>query len=197
MTTVISLGPRGGNGGDGPAMVQFCKGWSESGGRNRVNIDYGNDINTGVDLLEAKLREVAGPKIVFGHSQGAQVASRWLEAHPNDSIPANELSFVLIGNPERKYGRVPWDVNGTGPSTTTRDTTKYTVLDVTRHDDGWANWPSPTNPHNPHANLFTWASAISGMFFVHPRYNTTDLDTLEADKLAKTVVGNTSYYVVP
>jgi hypothetical protein len=196
MTTVISLGGRGANGGDGPYMVQICYGWSEAAGRTRYNIDYGNDVGTGVGLLHTAIHNIAGVKVVFGHSEGSQVAGRWMEAYAaGDSTPTDDLSFILLGNPERKYGRPPWDVNYTGKDTITPNC-KYNVKDVARIGDGWANYPTAANIFNSSLNPLSWANAIAGMFLIHPFYHNVNLDTLDANALATHVEGNTTYYVV-
>ena len=162
-----------------------------SGGWVAVNPRGAPSVSTETPVVEA-----GGRLLVFGHSEGSQVAGRWMEAYAvADSTPTNELSFILLGNPERKYGRPPWDVNFTGADTITPGC-KYNVKDVTRLGDGWSNYPSPANRFNTTVSIFSWAAAIAGMFFIHPYYHTVNLDTLDSAALDSYVEGNTTYYVV-
>ncbi len=103
-----------------------------------------NSIVKGVEMLDAAVRSITGPKIVLAHSQGAQVCSRWMREHANDSTApgADELLFILSGNPLRAnagyiIGRK--EVGGTiGQATPTK--TPWQVIDFARRYDGWADW---------------------------------------------------------
>jgi hypothetical protein len=71
---------------------------------------------------------------LFSHTaNGGVVVTRWLSEHAADpdAPSAQDLSFIVMGNPDRKYG-------GTNAQVTP-DTTQYTVLDVTREYDGVAD----------------------------------------------------------
>lgn len=118
-----------------------------------VKIDYPasfkpTSMDEGVDALRKALVVNKGPKLVFAHSQGAQVCSRWLRNYANlpDAPPANELSFLFIGNPLRKYGgyiigkpevSVGYKILGVA----TPNDTKYLVTDIKMQYDGWSDWP--------------------------------------------------------
>lgn len=107
-----------------------------------------DSIPRGVDALDAAVRATAGNLLVFGYSQGAQVASRWLRLRSGVAgAPApNRLRFLLIGNPLRKYGGYgvgrPEADGATGIATPTN--TGYTVTDFKIQYDGWAD--NPTRP---------------------------------------------------
>jgi pimeloyl-ACP methyl ester carboxylesterase len=103
-------------------------------------------IPKGVAALDKLVKTIAGPKLVYGHSQGAQVASRWLREHADDynAPPENLLKFLLIGNPLRKYGGYiigKPEVGGMTGLPTLNDT-QYEVTDVKMQYDGWADVPN-------------------------------------------------------
>ena len=118
-----------------------------------VKIDYPasfkqTSIDLGVDALRKALVDNPGPKLIFAHSQGAQVCSRWLRYYADqpDAPPASELSFLLIGNPLRKYGGYIIGKPEVSPKFKTLglptvNTTKYLVTDIKMQYDGWADWP--------------------------------------------------------
>jgi hypothetical protein len=103
-----------------------------------------NSIVKGVEMLDAALRSTPGPKIVLAHSQGAQVCSRWMREHANDSTApgADELVFILTGNPLRAnagyiIGRK--EVGGSTGQPTPLET-PWPIIDFARRYDGWADW---------------------------------------------------------
>ncbi len=120
-------------------------------------------ISQGADSLDATLRaNDAAPALaprsvlVFGYSQGAQIAGFWLRNLSTDAdsyAPAATISFLLVGDPENTYG--PWWL----PKVPT--TTPYHVTEFWKEYDGWADWPSDPNP-------LAVANAIAGMMFIHP-----------------------------
>lgn len=168
-------------------MARVCRGFAVTGGRRQIQVRYPatldpngtGSIAIGADNLDRLIRATPGPKIVLGYSQGAQVAGAWLRkyAHRTDAPDPAELSFILIGNPERKYGQQPWT------KLQTPDWTQYTVRDVARRDDHWANY------HGVPANRL--AAMFGG---THTNYFSVDLN--EPAEVVK-VVGNTTYSLVP
>lgn len=113
-------------------------------GNTVVKVDYpasfqATSIDQGVAALDQQLHAIAGPKLVFAHSQGAQVVSRWLRK--NISVP--QVAFLLIGNPLRKYGGYIIGRPEVGGQTglPTPNDTHYPVTDVKMQYDGWADWP--------------------------------------------------------
>lgn len=159
-----------------------------------------SSIRNGLKNLSALLADPdAGPATVLGYSEGSVIASRWLSNYQKElaeaqatggptadvegSPDADDLHFILTGNPNRKYGgtRPAWYIERSTPNDT-----KYTVLDVVREYDGAADWPDEFN-------LLAIANAMSGYFVVHPYYDEVDLVNDE-----KTVFqeGNTTYVLV-
>lgn len=78
--------------------------------------------SVGVENLTAALSDgTTGQQIVFAYSEGARAAERWLDENAGqEGVPSpEELSFVLMGNPTRKYGGADRDFD-TFPRRTTR-----------------------------------------------------------------------------
>jgi hypothetical protein len=138
-------------------------------------------ILTGVSALQAAIASTSGQKIVFGYSEGASVSSVWLRQHTSDGPPADELAFVLIGSPNRGTGFYKaLRPNTTNPCLMTTPTdTRYTVYDIARRGDGWANW----------SNLAVWR-AVFGMSVTHCNYRSVEMN---AQGNSVRVVGNTTY----
>jgi len=121
-------------------------------GHTVIRVDYpasfaAKSIDNGVEALNDALHAITGPKLVFAHSQGAQVASRWLRTYAPDYRTAPtpfDVQFLFIGNPLRKYGGYiigrP-EVGGQIGLPTPNDS-RYAVTDVAMQYDGWADWPS-------------------------------------------------------
>ncbi|BBX68063.1 PE-PPE domain-containing protein [Mycolicibacterium psychrotolerans] len=120
------------------------------------------------------------PTVVLGYSDGAMAALEWMAEHAGDPTApsANELSFVLIGNPKRAYGGIePADP----PS-------EYQVIDIVRQYDPIADWPD--NPFNLLALANVAAGALSP---IHLNY--TGVDLSDPDNVVWTE-GNTTYVFV-
>ncbi|RTL35998.1 MAG: PE-PPE domain-containing protein [Candidatus Melainabacteria bacterium] len=130
-------------------------------------------ITKGVAALDAALRSTPGPIIVLAHSQGAQVASHWMRQHANDSSapPPSRVTFILLGNPLRACGGRgigQREFGGTiGKPTPT--TTPWTVIDVARRYDGWADWPTDEN------NQLAVKNANIGRRVYHIHYDEVEL----------------------
>lgn len=132
-----------------------------------------NSIAKGVEMLDAALRATPGPKIVMGHSQGAQVCSRWMRENANDTTapPPGELLFILTGNPLRSTGGYiigRKEVGGTiGEPTSTN--TPWRIIDVARRYDGWADWVQDEQ------NKLAVRNANTGKQTLHKQYDEVDL----------------------
>ena len=138
-----------------------------------------------VATLNQALRDgTTGKQIVFAYSQGARVAGRWLteNAGTEGAPTAQELTFVLMGNPSRKYGGSDRDWETTFPET------DYRVIDVSQQYDMASDFPD--NPFN----LLALLNANAGFFFTHQDYETVDIYD-EANYVW--VEGNTTYVFVP
>lgn len=171
-------------------MRLVCRRFAITGGRRQVPVKYpakldpsGNgSIRIGADNLDATIWSTPGRKIVLGYSQGAQVAGAWMRkyAHGTDAPPASELSFILIGNPERKFGKQPWTEK------VTPDYTQYSVMDVARTGDNWADY-------DPKVHGTKRIPAMFGK--IHNSY--WDVDVFDGRSEVVAVVGNTAYVRVP
>lgn len=94
-------------------------------------------VSAGVRALDSAIMDVDGNKVVFGYSRGAAAAQEWIDAHANDpSAPsAQQLEFVFIGNPYRKYG-------GTQANKGQQLTTgAYNILDISAEYDSVSDTP--------------------------------------------------------
>jgi hypothetical protein len=124
-------------------------------------------ISDGARTLNTTLVADDGEKLVFGFSQGAQIAGFWLRNYaPDTTVDRATTSFLLVGDPENTYG-VPWAPN-------VPVNTGFDVTEVWAQYDGWADWPA-------RFDLLAIANAVYGMFFVHPTvYDDMDLEAEEA-----------------
>ena len=150
----------------------------------------------GRDILNNYIKRTPGKKIVMGYSRGAQIASEWLRTYAKraDAPEASELSFIFIGNPQRRFGGKPHMKTLEGIELLpTPDNTKYKVTDIAKRWDGWANadnWPvGPTNA----ADMSKLSTA--GRFVDHSAYDTTWIGD-HRDRV-RAVRGNTTYLVAP
>lgn len=135
-----------------------------------------------------------GPIVVFGWSRGAQVASEWLRSYANTAgrPGPDRLSFLLIGNPQRRLGGTQGAKTLEGRTLSpTPDSTGYRVVDLSRRFDGWANtdnWPGSPND---------WATrtyiATVGKWTLHSNYSGQAVDA-PANRL-RARVGATDYLV--
>ena len=170
-------------------MGRVCRKFATTGGRTQVPVMYParldsdgtGSIAAGADNLDQAIRDTPGDKIVLGYSQGAQVVGAWLRkyAYSAGSPDNRDLQFLLIGNPERRFGKQPWTKR------ITLDNTKYTVRDVSRRGDKWANFQGkPTD------------NRILAMFGgTHTNYWDTDPYDPAAEVI--NTVGRTTYVLVP
>lgn len=174
-------------------MARVCNGWAVSDGKTQIKVkttgmldpSAGDNPNGAIAIAARNLNElimtVTGPKVVFGYSQGAQIAGEWLRRMGKICpVQPSELSFLLIGNPERRYGKQPWTKK------VTPDDTPYGVRDVARRHDNWADYDPNFHPKNKIAAMFG---------NIHTNYWKTDPYGVDA-KVVK-VVGKTEYVIVP
>ena len=142
-------------------------------------------VDWGAHMLDDELHDPTRPQIVSAYSQGAAVAAQWLNQHAADpdAPSAKDLSFVLIGNPKRKYGGAPWAY----PRGEVATNTQYTILDVAREYDNVAD-----NLDDPW-NMLAMANAICAYFYAHTAYAAVDL--VNDEKLVWQE-GNTTYVLV-
>lgn len=147
-----------------------------------------NSISKGVEMLDAAVKATPGLKIVMAHSQGAQVCSRWMREHANDTTAPgpNELMFILSGNPLRSTGGYiigRKEVGGTiGIATPTY--TPWRIIDFARRYDGWADWVQDEQ------NKLAVKNANKGKQTLHTNYDEVDFDSPSHTIWTK---GNTTY----
>ena len=138
-----------------------------------------------VNNLDEALRDgTTGRQYVFAYSQGARVVSLWLQTRSQvEGAPTpDDLGFVLMGNPGRKYGGADGDWDQVIPET------DYHVIDVSRQYDAASDFPD--NPFN----LLALLNANAGFLFVHQDYE--DVDIYDPANYVWTE-GNTTYVYVP
>lgn len=160
-----------------------------AGGRTCSSVPYPYLIRAqGVELLDQALRQPAPDpeqphQIVFGYSQGARVAADWIgQRGGTEGAPSPEhLSFVLIGNPGRKYGGAHVGWGQTVPDS------DYRVLDVARQYDMAADMPD-------RFSLLALANVLAGFMFIHADYE--DVDLYDPRNYVWTE-GSTTYVFVP
>ncbi|MCV7072194.1 PE-PPE domain-containing protein [Mycobacterium rufum] len=100
-------------------------------------------VPAGVVALDAAIATTPAPVIVMGYSQEAIVAGHWLREHAAEpGVPTpQDLSFVLVGNPARAFGGAYVPLGDTTPQT------QYTVTDIARQYDLFADFPN--KPFSP------------------------------------------------
>ncbi len=134
-----------------------------------------SSIRKGEQALDFYLRNTEGPKIVFAHSQGAQVCSRWMRNNAVDPTAPRDVTFLLTGNPLRNAtGRTIGRMEGDGRRGLATPTDLWRVIDVARARDGWA----------------ISSAGMWGALTIHPRYENVDLFS---PKNAVTQRGNTTF----
>lgn len=159
-----------------------------------VNVNYPASLfsqGVGVAALNAALRTTPGPVVVFGGSEGAQVASDWVAKYA-DTVAAptpSKVSFVLIGNPSaptpvgrQTGGPLYPNIPANNP---------YQITDVARQYDGWADWPNNSGSAGYQKAAL---NALIGMATIHDDYFSVDLNSAGN---ARRKQGNATYIIVP
>jgi hypothetical protein len=136
---------------------------------------------SGLATIDATIDATPGTKVVFSYSEGARSVTRWLNKHAGDADapPPDELSFVMIGNPTRRYGGSDSDV---------MPETQYQVIDITRQYDMASDFPD-----NP-LNLIALLNSLAAFTVIHTDYENVDMYD-DANIVWKE--GNITYVFVP
>ncbi len=141
---------------------------------------------SGLSVLTVALWLAPSPTTVVGFSQGSLIATEWLRGNDGRwGAPSPEdLSFVLVANPLRKYGglRPAYEIDEPTPDT------RYEVLDIAIEYDGVADLPDNL------LNFLAVANALAGSQYVHI-YGYSDVDLENAEKLVWKD-GNTTYVLI-
>ncbi|PRC42955.1 PE-PPE domain-containing protein, partial [Mycobacterium sp. ITM-2017-0098] len=138
-----------------------------------------------VAILDASVRDgTTGKKIIFAYSQGGRVAAQWIRDNEGtEGAPtAEDLSFVMMGNPGRKYGGSDRSWENTFPETS------YKVIDVSQEYDLASDFPDDRR------NVLAMMNANWAFFITHQNYETVDI--YSPDNYVWTE-GNTTYVFVP
>ena len=201
-TTVLTCEPLTmGMGGVVHIMDRSLQGFASAPGRREVAVPTTTDLSyaglmRGRDILNSYITRTPGKKVVFGYSRGAQIASEWLRTYADKAgaPAASELSFVFIGNPQRRLGGKPHMKTAEGIELLpTPDDTQYQVTDISKRWDGWSNadnWPVGPTRAADMARLST-----QGRFVDHSAYDTTWIG--DHRQRVRAVKGNTTYLVAP
>ncbi|BBX66561.1 PE-PPE domain-containing protein [Mycolicibacterium psychrotolerans] len=131
------------------------------------------------DVIKA---EADKPIVIYAYSNGAQIAQHWITNHSEDADapPAENVTFILMGNSTRKYGGADNEFGVSQPS-------QYHVIDIAREYDPVADFPD-----NP-LNLLALANALSGFITLH---DYRDVDINDPNNIVWDE-GNTTYVLVP
>lgn len=178
MVTLGLFGGRNGDDHDGIACT---------GSRSCQPLSYPYfELSAGAeDLQNALTLATPGePVVIFGYSQGARVVSQWLEDYQGTegARTPDQLSILLIGNPDRRHGGAHVHLGQITPETV------YDVIDVSREYDMASDWPD--HPFN----LLAVANAYAGMRYVHIDYD--DIDIYDPGNYVWRE-GTTTYVFVP
>ncbi|WP_024447023.1 PE-PPE domain-containing protein [Mycolicibacterium iranicum] len=146
-------------------------------------------FGSGVEALREALSGNLGEETtIFGFSEGAVVASQWLEKHLEDPeaypAPAN-LTFVVIGNPTRKYGG-----SGTVWGQGWPENSGIKVIDVAQQYDPTVDMPSNT------LNTLAVLNATMGFFTNHLGKGYSDVD-IDAEENTTWTEDGIEYVFVP
>lgn len=173
--TVGSLSGLGGGDEDDHRMTRYLQGRFAKPPYTMEKIQYpasmsSSSISDGVAAADYWARNTPGPKIIFGQSQGSQVASDLIDAYASDGTAPgpDELMFVLIGNPRdslRGYAAAEGvnEVDG-GVAQFVRTDTDYTLVQGKIRYDGWCDYPVDTS------NYYARTNAELGKWSLHTRY---------------------------
>ena len=180
--TVLTLSPFSDLGGiAGQLQGNVCQ-----AGRTCVPVNFPILVPPGVSILDDAIKSTSERIIVFGYSEGAQVAEQWLRQHANDQDNPKNLTFVVIGNSTRAYGGSLNDSGGFGE---VWPQSQYQVIDVARQYDYSADFPNNPSPYF----LLAVVNALAGGLGTH------DYTGVNLYDPANTVfkVGNITYVLVP
>jgi hypothetical protein len=158
-----------------------------------------NDLNAAIMAQHA----AGHSTVVFGYSQSATIATleeRHLMTQPATQRPStDQLSFVLVGNPDRPDGGFLERFNGLFIQDLgftffgATPVNAYPTTDIAIQYDGAADFPQYP------LDIFADANAVAGLIFLHPQYS-----HLTAGQIASGVVEpvspsdtETTYILIP
>lgn len=110
------------------------------------NVSSSANITSGAGLLDTKLNGTSGQILVFGYSEGCQIADYWLSNQATStSVSPSNVTFLLIGNADRKYGGFAYnrsEFSTVGYTGGKPDSTPFTVVDFVRQYDPIGDFPN-------------------------------------------------------
>ncbi|WP_083666002.1 PE-PPE domain-containing protein [Mycobacterium sp. NS-7484] len=163
---------------------------------------FDTSVARGVLSLNNAVLATSGEKIVVGYSQSANIATREkrnlaeLRAQGATVPAADELSFVLIANPNRPNGGILARFEGlyipilgiSFDGATPDD--EYATIDVAREYDLIADFPKYP------LNLLADLNALMGYVYLHPNYGSSVVHLDDPSTYQSYTSGNTTYYLV-
>lgn len=166
------------------------------------DISFDTSVARGVLSLNNAVLATSGDAVVVGYSQSANVATREkrnlaeLRAHGAIVPSADELSFVLVANPNRPNGGILARFEGlyipivgiSFDGATPDD--EYSTIDVAREYDMIADFPKYP------LNLLADLNALAGYIYLHPNYGSSVIDLNDPSTYQSYTSGNTTYYLV-
>jgi diacyltrehalose acyltransferase len=182
--TVLTLSPFSYPGGiDNQLQGVVCQ-----AGRTCVPVNFPILVTPGVPILDDAIKSTSGPIIVFGYSEGAQVAEQWVREHADDPNNPKNLTFVVVGNSTRAYGGS--NTLGSGSFGEVWPQSQYQVIDIARQYDLAADFPN--NPSSPYFLLAVVNALVGGL-------GTHDYTEVNLNDPANTVfkVGAITYVLAP
>lgn len=168
-----------------------------------TDISFDTSVARGVQSLDDAVRTTSGTKVVVGYSQSAAIAT--LEKRHLDALRAagatdipgtDDLSFVLVANPNRPNGGILERFNGLSipllgvsfDGATPDD--GYQTTDVARQYDAIADFPEYP------LNVLADVNALLGYVYLHPNYGSGVVDLSDPTTYQAYTSGNTTYYLV-
>ncbi|CRZ15141.1 PE-PPE domain-containing protein [Mycolicibacterium neworleansense] len=167
-----------------------------------TDITFDTSVARGLLSLNNAVLSTSGEKVVVGYSQSANIATREkrnladLRAQGATVPSADELSFVLVANPNRPNGGILARFEGlyipilgiSFDGATPDD--EYRTIDVAREYDLIADFPKYP------LNLLADLNALLGYFYLHPNYGSSVIDLDDPSTYQSYTSGNTTYYLV-
>lgn len=167
-----------------------------------TDISFDTSVARGVLNLNNAVFATPGEKIVVGYSQSANIATREkrnladLRAQGATVPSAEELSFVLVANPNRpnggilaRFGGLYIPILGVSFDGATPDD-EYQTIDIAREYDLIADFPKYP------LNLLADLNALFGYFYLHPNYGSSVINLNDPSTYQSHTSGNTTYYLV-
>jgi hypothetical protein len=153
-------------------------------------------------LIQAIQQEIADGKVsadnplyAFGYSQSSALSGLTMQQLASAGVPADDLHFVLVGDPSAPSGGIYSEFGLTDIAPGTNDLTPdnlYPTDVYTLEYDPVADWPQYSS------NLLSDLNAFEGLLFEHLAYlGLTPQQVSDAIPLDTTGDSLTSYYMIP